>query len=392
MKTSYHTLSIIFLLSFILRIPISLVYGDNYLENEWGILVKNLIEHKTLAILNFEDLYVPNLWMPPLYAYFLFSISLLFETLNNSYINTVLIIQCALSSVSVVIFYKILKNFYNNNISLIGSFVFSFFPLNFYSSTQISSASIVIFLSMFFYYFLIKITEEKKIIYLILFSITAGLLILSRREFILLFIITNFFLFFFIKINLKKIFLILLLTSLVVSPYLVRNYMAFNKIIIQAGFGYNVWKAYNPMAKVEGYYLPSEELKEKISSIEQDKFFRINEDKLYLKQAITYIYDEPLKYLRLYVLRLFSYYFIDFDSSQKNYYNFFHIAPNILISIFFFLSLFRYDKKSILQNYFLFIFFTYLFLISSFAVLPRYKLYIIPIQLLFSLNLLSKKN
>lgn len=199
MKTSYHTLSIIFLLSFILRVPISLVYGDNYLENEWRILVKNLIEHKTLAIINFEDLYVPNLWMPPLYAYFLFSISLLFETLNNNYINTVLIIQCALSSVSVVIFYKILKNFYNNNISLIGSFVFSFFPLNFYSSTQISSASIVIFLSMFFYYFLIKITEEKKIIYLILFSITAGLLILSRREFILLFIITNFFLFFLLK-------------------------------------------------------------------------------------------------------------------------------------------------------------------------------------------------
>ena len=65
-------------MSFILRVPFSLIYGDNYLENEWEVLVRNLIEHKTLAILNFGDLYVPNLWMPPLYAYFLFSISLLF--------------------------------------------------------------------------------------------------------------------------------------------------------------------------------------------------------------------------------------------------------------------------------------------------------------------------
>ena len=392
MKSGTHTLYIIFLLSFILRVPVSLIYGDNYLENEWEILVRNLIDHKTLAILNFGDLYVPNLWMPPLYAYFLFSISLLFESLNNNYINTVLIVQCALSSVSVVIFYKILKNFYSSNISLIGTLIFSFFPLNLYSSSQISSVSLVIFLSMSFYYFLIKISEDEKIIYLILFSLTAGLLILSRREFILLFIITNFFLFFFIKINLKKIFLILLFASLVVSPYIIRNYIAFDKIIIQAGFGYNVWKAYNPKAKVEGYYLPSAELKEKISLIKKDKFYRINEDKIYLKQAITYIQDEPVKYLKLYFLRLFSYYFIDFDSSQKKYYNFFHIAPNMLVSIFFLFSLFRYNKKSILLNYFLFIFFTYLFLISSFAILARYKLYLIPIQILFSLNLLSKKN
>jgi len=392
MTTNYHTYYIIFLISFASRLLISFVYGDHSLQNEWEILVRNLIEHNTLAMINFGDLYVPNLWMPPLYAYFLFLISIFFESLNNTYINTVLITQCLLSSITIIIFYEILKNFYNNNISLIGAIVFSFFPLNVYSAVQISSASIVMFLSMFFYYFLIKFTEDKKINYLILFSITAGLLILSRREFVLLFIITNLFLFFFIKVNLKKIFLILLLTSLVISPYIVRNYIAFNKIIIQAGFGYNVWKAYNPMAKVEGYLLPSEDLNRKISSVKQDKFYRINEDRLYLKQAIRYIQDEPIKYLKLYFLRLFSYYFIDFDSSQKNYYNFFHIAPNILISIFFLFSLFRYNKKSIILNYFLFIFFTYLFLISSFAVLPRYKLYIIPIQILFSLNLLSKKN
>ena len=392
MTTNYHTHYIIFLISFALRLLISFVYGDHSLQNEWEILVRNLIEHNTLAMINFGDLYVPNLWMPPLYAYFLFLISIFFESLNNTYINTVLITQCLLSSITIIIFYEILKNFHNNNISLIGAIVFSFFPLNVYSAVQISSASIVMFLSMFFYYFLIKFTEDKKINYLILFSITAGLLILSRREFVLLFIITNLFLFFFIKVNLKKIFLILLLTSLVISPYIVRNYIAFNKIIIQAGFGYNVWKAYNPMAKVEGYLLPSEDLNREISSVKQDKFYRINEDRLYLKQAIRYIQDEPIKYLKLYFLRLFSYYFIDFDSSQKNYYNFFHIAPNILISIFFLFSLFRYNKKSIILNYFLFIFFTYLFLISSFAVLPRYKLYIIPIQILFSLNLLSKKN
>ena len=107
MTTNYHTYYIIFLISFALRLLISFVYGDHSLQNEWEILVRNLIEHNTLAMINFGDLYVPNLWMPPLYAYFLFSISIFFESLNNTYINTVLITQCLLSSITRLLKWRI---------------------------------------------------------------------------------------------------------------------------------------------------------------------------------------------------------------------------------------------------------------------------------------------
>jgi 4-amino-4-deoxy-L-arabinose transferase-like glycosyltransferase len=379
-----------FLFCFILRVPILIIYGDNGLQNEWGPLVNNLIQNKTLAILNFGDFYLPNLWMPPIYAYFLYLLSFLFESVNNYYINFVLIIQCLISSASALIFYKILQNFYSKKISLCGSLIYTCFPLNVYASVQISSITLTMFFSVLFLLCIINIIKFNKYKYLILFSIISGLLILTRREFIIFFVVTNFFLFFFAKINLKKILLVLLFTSLTVSPYMIRNYIIFDKIIIQAGFGYNLWKAYNPLAKVEGSTVPSKELKIKINSVTKDKFYRINEDRVYLDQAITYLLDDPLKYFKLYLLRLFSYYFIDFNSSEPNYYNFFHILPNIFLSILVVLGLFKYDKNSLVLNYLILIFVLYILIISSFAVLPRYKLYLLPFQIIFSLVCLRK--
>ena len=123
-----------------------------------------------------------------------------------------------------------------------------------------------------------------------------------------------------------------------------RNYLAFDKLIIHSGFGYNVWKAYNPLAKVEGYYSESYELQNELSKVKKNIYYRINEDKIYLSQAKQYIKENPLKYFMLYLKRLFAFYFFDLDSSQKNYYNFFHIYPITLLSLLSFPGLFLFYK------------------------------------------------
>lgn len=385
------TVLIIFFISFLFRLPIIFFYGDNSLQDEWDDLLKNLITYNTLATLRFDNVLVPNLYMPPLYAYFLYLISLFFNDLGVNYIISVLIIQSILASFTIIIFFKILKNFYSDKVSILGSLIFSLYPLNLYSVGQISSITLTLFLSIAFYFVFIKLikTNNNKLL-IILFSLLSGLLILTRREFIIFFLITNFFLFFFIKLKIKKIIIICFLTTLVISPYLIRNYIAFDRIIIQAGFGFNLWKAYNPNSKVEGSYYPSKDLQNKLNNIPRNKFYRINENKIFLDQAINYIKDEPYKYLKIYFLRMFSYYFSDFTSSQKLNYNFLHLVPNILISVLFSISLFFYNKKSILLNYFLLIFIAYILLFSFFAILPRYKLYIIPFQIIFSLQILKR--
>ena len=174
-----------------------------------------------------------------------------------------------------------------------------------------------------------------------------------------------------------------------ISPYLTRNYIAFDKMIIHSGLGYNLWKAYNPNAKVEGYYEESKELKLKINNVKKDIYYRINEDKVYLNEAKTYFYDNPEKYIKLFFKRLFSFFFIDLNSSQANYYNLFHILPNLSLSIFSLLGLIVCYKKNFRYNYLILTMFIILFVYSLFALLPRYKLYVLPFQIILSLSFLD---
>ena len=86
--------------------------------------------------------------------------------------------------------------------------------------------------------------------HLILFSIVSGFLILLRGEFILFFIFTLIYFFILYTKNIKLFFISLILTLLVVSPYLVRNYFQFNTLTITKSLGYNLLKGNNQILKL----------------------------------------------------------------------------------------------------------------------------------------------
>ena len=369
-KKETFKIILLFLVSVAIRIPVILFFGDTYLENEWGILHYNLTEHGTLAIKNFDGYLLPNLWMPPLYAYYIYFFSF-FKLEHQNFITLILFSQVLLASISVIIFYKINKLFFSNKISLFNALLFSLFPLYTYSCSQISSASLHIFLAMFFY------------------SLIAGLLILTRREFIIIFVLSSFYLFLFFKISIKKILLIVLIALVTTSPYLIRNFFIFEKITIQAGFGYNLWKANNPNAKVEGSLVIDNELQQKIDKVPKDKFYRINEDRIFLNEAIKNIKENPKRYLILYLKKVISFLFIDIDSSQNNYYNPLHYIPVLVLGITSLFGIFLSSKKSYNLNYLILIFFLYIMIFSIFALLPRYQLSIIPLQIIFTGILLN---
>ena len=184
--------------------------------------------------------------------------------------------------------------------------------------------------------------------------------------------------------------LIVLIATLTTSPYLIRNFLIFEKVIIQAGFGYNFWKANNPNSKVEGSSIIDESLQKQIDKIPKDQFYRINEDKVFLKEGIKYVVAEPGRYLVLYLKKIASFLFIDIDSSQSHYYNPFHYIPVLLLGITSLLGIFLSDKKSYQLNYLILIFFFYVITFSFFSILPRYKLTIIPLQIIFTNILIDR--
>ena len=128
-----YIIILLILFSIVIRIPVVFLYGDTALENEWLILVNNLTNHGVLAFdyhdQNLAKYLFPNLYMPPLYAYYVY-VFLAFGLESQNYILTILFSQALLASISVAIFYKISKNFFSKSISFYISILYSLFPLH----------------------------------------------------------------------------------------------------------------------------------------------------------------------------------------------------------------------------------------------------------------------
>ena len=160
--------------------------------------------------------------------------------------------------------------------------------------------------------------------------------------------------------------------------------MIFEKITITKSLGYNLWKGNNPNSTVEGSEFTNDNLKKEIYDIPKDKFFRINFDKIFMNEAKKNITNEPQKYLILFLKKIASFLFIDINSSQSNYYNPLHYLPIVLLGITSLIGIIISDKKSYKMNYLIFVFFFNIIIFSSFFILARYKLAILPLQIIFT--------
>ena len=68
----------------------------------------------------------------------------------------------------------------------------------------------------------------------------------------LFYILTIIYFFIYYKKDLKSLLITILITFIVISPYLQRNLNLFNTITLTKSFGYNLLKGNNPNLKVEG--------------------------------------------------------------------------------------------------------------------------------------------
>ena len=377
----------LFTISIIIRIPVVLITGDTSLENEWEILVNNLINHKILAYnyydANLDEFLFPTIWMPPFYAYYLYFYSF-FNLAIENYIQLILFSQILFSSLSVVIFYEINKIFFSQRLSFFSSILFSIIPINLYACGQISSATLQVFFTILFYFLFLRFLKNNNFVSIIYLSIVSGLLILLRGEFVAIFFTSILLLFFLFKESYKKIILIFLIALITTSPYLIRNIIVFEKITITKSSGYNLWKGNNPKADVEGYSQIENELKEKIKLIPKNRNYGIAFDNIFKEQAMKNIKEDPKKYFNLFVKKFISFLFIDVNSSHSKYYDPLHYIPVLLLSITSLTGIILSNKKSKKLNYLIIIFFINIIIFSCFFILPRYKLAIIPLQIIFT--------
>jgi len=393
-------ISVIIILTLTTRIPIIHFWGDHSLQNEWLVLVNNLTNHGEFSFRNFGNFYIPNLYMPPLYAWFLYIFKFLNLT-NENYVNLILYLQAIFACISLVTFYYISKKFFSYSLSLFLTFIFCFFPSYLYACGQISSISLYVLLIVLFIHFVLKINSEPNYKHIFYLGLIAGLSILLRGEFILIFIFSLSYLFLFYKnFGLKEAVLTLLITFIVLSPYLYRNITELNTFSLTKSIGFNLWKGNNPNSNVEGdlkrfvnEYGPNGfegDLKEKIINLKVDKYYDITLDKFFLNEALENIKSNPTRYIALYIKKFISFIFFDLNSTNKNYYHPLHLFPLIMISICSLVGAlisFKYSKN---LNFITILYLAYIFVFSFFFILPRYNLIILPMQIILTGQLINK--
>jgi len=407
----YKEINILFLLfsvSFIVRLAIVLIYGDTSLDHEWKHLVNNLIVHGQLVYESFDGFLLPNLWMPPLYPYYIYIFSFI-GLEGQNYVFVVLLSQILLASISVIMFYKINKIFFSQKLSFYSSLLFSLFPLNVYACSQISSITLQTFLFLFFIYFFFRFSEEKSFLFAFALSFVTGLMFLLRTEFVAIFALSVVYLFIFFKIPIKKILFVILITVITASPYLIRNYLIFEKITLTQSYGYILWKGNHPYAMKNSLAEGSEEFDENLrkkkarivdgfivlDAIPRDKYYRFKFNQFFLDQTITNIEKDPLGNFIFFIKKVLTFLFIDIKSSEANYYNPLHYIPVLLLGIASLFGIGFSNKKSYKLNYLIIIFFAFVFIISTTSIIPRYKLIILPLQIIFTnvlIESIRKKN
>ena len=404
-KEKSFLLFIIFL-NLIIKILFFFYYRDVNLANEWLVMFQNL---ENFGILSYHSVHTnqlpPNSYMPPLYVYLIFIISKI-NLFDFSLVNKVISFQIILNTISIIFIFYTFKNFFKRNVLLFSIIIYAFYPLAIYSSVQISSTTITMFLlsSFCFFHFSKKNNYYKYIFY----GTISGLLILIRGEFYLLYFVILVFELVKNKQNFTKLLLSLIVSILIISPYLIRNYNIFEKVIITQSVGYNLWRGNNQLSSIDSIVahnfiynstVDNSKLKnlsdketikilnfrEKVNSIDDKNIkYDLVRDNIFFEEFKTNIRSDPIKYLFLSFKKLFSFVFINFESHYKNYYNIGVIIPEILISIFSFYG-FIYCLLNYKKNYFFInIFIYYSAIFSIFFVLPRYKLIVLPILCYFT--------
>lgn len=239
----------------------------------------------------------------PLYSIFLSTI-FLFSKENFLLVR---IIQSAIGALICMIIYLLGKEIFSNKVGIIAAVIGTFYYPFIQMSAYLVTETVSIFLIIFSLWWIIKYEETLPVRYFIFGGIFLGMAGLSRSTFF------GFYPFLLIILmltfssrqkGLKISFYTLLGIILIISPWMTRNYIRFDKIIpISTRSGFILYQGNNPMAKAaSGGWWPVG--KEYIIPEEVFSMTEIERNSYLGKQAKNYIINHPKTLINLFIRKI----------------------------------------------------------------------------------------
>jgi len=333
----------------------------------------------------------PTAILAPLYTYFI----ALFMMIFDEPARYIYIVQAVLNSLVIIPGYFLGKYYGGTKNGLILAIILGVFPEITYMPVKMVAEVISIVMVFLGIYLYLKYKDDlianHKTTGFIWLGILLGIatLIKDNSAFIflacfigLLFIRINY------KIWLKAAFLFGLAFTLTISPWLVRNYIVFDKPVFRTMYGFNLWRGNHPCATGTGRLangFGSETCLDQkyLDYIEKNHpSTELGIDKFYKDEAIKFIKADKMRYAELTLKRLF--YFIVIDPTHPLTKSFVYISGYIFTMVFgIWGGIILYRRKKLDRIYILL---PILFIIAYVPVIiiPRYRLILIWLLLILS--------
>lgn len=388
-----------------IRFIIVFTHGDATLVNEWDPIVRNLLAGRGFVYYSIDAFggivaefqispvnVIPSAYMPPLYALFLTSITY-FTGIGFWGIKIILIIQTAISAVTLLIIYETTKLKFDSGAGLIAVLILAFYPLMAYMPSQISAVNLYLFLNYMLIYLLVKWELYQNIEYIVISGILSGLLVLSRPEFILYLFVISKWIYGKQKNRNRNMIIYLLIIGGCIAPWLTRNYLIYERIMpTTTSAGINLWEGFNKNATgiLSSYANPvvkmNPQMKKAIHELKPSKYYEVELDRIYRENAIKDLREYPYRAFWLTVKKFVYFwgYYWGIECSYPGVKSVLYWLPWFLQMPFFLYGIFlvknRFKDLSLFYNYLLIA----TIVVMLFFVVPRYRLFILPIVIMFS--------
>jgi len=323
-----NVLIFLFLLSFAVRfIFILMLKNQLYFDDEYEYLkiVNNFLSGNGLIVA--ENL---KSYRPPLFPFFLsFFCYLKFNLFG------IRIIQAVISSFTTVFIYLTGRKVFSEKIGWVSGIISCFYPFFIFYTGFLLTETLFIFLVVVTLYQFVKIIEEKNVLTSMKAGFSLGLAGLCRPT-MQLFLPVSFFQILSIKeemkMKLKKIFILIIVFALTLSPWIIRNYKIFHRFIPGTTMGgWVFWEGNNPYS-VGGpcHYFP-----ENILSVEE-----IKRDKTLYHMAFQVIKENPKRFVWLLKNKFFRFWNVIPNAKEytKSFYRILSVASFGIMLPFFVLG------------------------------------------------------
>ncbi len=375
-KNFWKVILLIFFIAFTFRIGFAFYLEERFYfddEYEYWKIVDNFISGKGLMVA--ENL---KAYRPPLYPLF---IALLVKT--GFTITGIRIVQSFLSAITCVFIYLISKKIFSERVALLSCFLSAIYPFFIFYTGFLLTETFFIFLVVLCALTMFTLVEPKVFpSYGLVFGATSGFAGLCRPTMELFFPFCLLFILFSADnniIRLKKILFAFAGFILVLTPWIIRNYIAIGKFVPGTTMGGAVfWEGNNPFS--EGG--PCRYFPEGVWQVDEAQ-----RDRVFYSLTFECIKKDPQRFLRLLGKKFFRFWNIVPNAAEysTNFYRALSVLSFGLLLPFFILGLFI--TKHSLKTLFLvwtIVFFTIFHMIFLASI--RYRVAIEPFVIMFASN------